>query len=438
MDFDYWFIVSGLLLVLIALGGSVLERLPLSVPLLYLVAGVVVGPFGLKLLDFDPLSESPTVERMAELAVILSLFAAGLKMRTPLTDPAWRPPLRLAFLSMVATIGLVTLVGVFGLGLPLGGAVLLGAVLAPTDPVLASDVQIEEPSDKDRLRFSLTGEAGFNDGMAFPFVMLGLGLLALHEIGDYGERWFLVDVLWAVPGGLAIGAALGAAMGYLVLYLRRQHSEAVGLDDFLALGLVFLAYGAALLAQTYAFLAAFAAGLALRWVERQHSEALPASANVVDAAAAAEDEEVAAHPEHAPTYMVSAVLGFVEQLERIGAAALVVLVGALLSPALITWNTLWFVPVMLLVIRPIAVWVGLVGAEVAPVQRLLVSWFGIRGIGSVYYLMHAQNHGLPDGVARPILVLVLATITVSVIVHGMSARPLMKWYRGRKEAKPAG
>lgn len=430
MDLALWFLVIGGMLTLMALAGSVLKRLPLSASLLYLATGVLVGPVGLGLLVFDPLSESILVERLAEIAVTISLFSAGLKLRTPLSDPAWRPPIRLAFLSMTATVGMVALAGRYGLGLPWGGAVLLGAVLAPTDPVLASDVQVDEPDDRDRLRFTLTGEAGFNDGTAFPFVMLGLGLLGLHEIGDNGVRWLLVDVLWAVPGGLAIGAVLGAATGRLVVYLRREHREAVGLDDFLALGLVSLAYGAALLAGTYAFLAAFAAGLALRAVERRGGGDDPDE--LVEAAAeVGEEDEVAVDRDTAPAYMASAVLGFSEQLERIGEVALVVLVGALLSYADWSWNALWFVPLVLLVIRPLAVHLGLWGAGVPAVHRGLMSWFGIRGIGSVYYLMYAANHGLPDGVAWRLLTLVLTTIAVSVVVHGTSVTPLMNWYRRR-------
>ena len=437
MTFTYWFIVAGGLLTLIALADSVLKRLPLSVALLYLAVGLFIGPLGVGLLVVNPLVESLVVERLAEVAVVLSLFSAGLKMRMPLTDRLWRLPLRLAFVSMAATVGLVTLVGVFGLGLPLGGAVLLGAILAPTDPVLASDVEVEEPDDNDRLRFSLTGEAGFNDGTAFPFVMLGLGLLGLHELGEGGLRWVLVDVLWAVPGGLAIGALLGMLTGRLVIYFRREHREAVGLDDFLALGLVSLAYGIALLASTYAFLAAFAAGVALRAVERHYSGKEEVKGEVVGAAQQGEQEEVAVHPEKAPAYMASAVLGFSEQFERIGAVTLVVLVGSLLSPDYMMWSALWFVPLMLLVFRPLAVWIGLLGARrVEPVQRLLISWFGIRGIGSVYYLMYAENHGLPDGVARPILSLVLTTIAVSVVVHGTSVTPLMAWYRRRTQGAP--
>src|SRR3954467_3690766 len=146
---------------------------------------------------------------------------------------------------MGVTVALVAGVGALVLGLPLGAAILLGAILAPTDPVLASDVQVADAGDRDRLRFALTGEAGLNDGTAFPLVLLGLGLLGLHEIGSFGWRWVVVDVIWGVAAGIAIGAVAGTAVGRLVLYLRRTHKEAVGLDNFLALGLVGLAYGAA-------------------------------------------------------------------------------------------------------------------------------------------------------------------------------------------------
>ena len=210
MPFFSWFVAGGLLLTIMALAGSVLKRLPLSASILYLGVGVLIGPLGLGMLTINPLGEEDIeiIERLAEIAVILSLFAAGLKMRVPFNDARWRMPLLLAFVSMTLTVAMITGVGVFLLGLPLGGAVLLGAVLAPTDPVLAADVQVDRPKDNEQLRFALTGEAGFNDGTAFPFVMLGLGLLGLHELGAYGWRWWVVDVLWAIPGGLAIGALL--------------------------------------------------------------------------------------------------------------------------------------------------------------------------------------------------------------------------------------
>jgi Kef-type K+ transport system membrane component KefB len=307
MIFTLWYVVVGLLLVGMALSGTLPRRLPLSTALIYLAAGVALGPVGLGLIRLDPLAGAGFLERFAEVAVIVSLFTAGLKLRLPLRDPLWRIAARLAFGSMSLTVGLIALVGTFLLGLPLGASVLLGAVLAPTDPVLASDVQVEAPTDRDPLRFALTGEAGLNDGTAFPFVMLGLGLLGMHEIGVFGWRWLVVDLLWAVAAGLGIGWGLGALVARLVLYLRRAHREAVGTDDFLALGLISLSYGLALLAHAYGFLAVFAAGLALRHLERRASGEEP-PVDVKDAAVAS--EELATDPEKAPAYMAEAVLGF--------------------------------------------------------------------------------------------------------------------------------
>ena len=433
MPFYLWFILSGLLLTVMALSGSLLKRVPLSASLIYIAGGLLVGPLGLGLVSLDPLSDFGVkfLERLSETVVVLSLFAAGLKMRLPLSDKLWYLPLRLALLSMTLTVGLVTLVGVYLLGLPLGAAVLLGAILAPTDPVLAGDVQIESTGDNDRLRFSLTGEAGFNDGTAFPFVMLGLGLLGLRELGEYGWRWLAVDVVWAILAGIAVGALLGALTGRFVIYLRRHHKEAVGLDDFLALGLVFLAYGLTLMIHAYAFLAAFAAGYALRAVERHFSKDEDANEEVVAVAEQAEAEEHAVDHDKAPAYMASAVLGFTEQFERIGTVVMVVLIGAALYFASPTWDALWFVALMFAVVRPLAVGLGLIGSSTNKAQRNLIAWFGIRGIGSLYYLMYAVNHGVPEDLATRLLSLTLITIAASALVHGTSVTPFMAWYQKR-------
>jgi sodium/hydrogen antiporter len=158
-----------------ALAGSSMKRLPVSGSMVYLAVGYALGAAGWGLMEPDSRDVSVILERVTEIALLISLFSVGMKLGLPLSSPHWRLPLRLAFLSMALTVGLITVVGVFLLDLPLGVAVLLGGILAPTDPVLASDVQVEEPHDRDRLRFSLSGEGGLNDGAAFPFVMLGLG-----------------------------------------------------------------------------------------------------------------------------------------------------------------------------------------------------------------------------------------------------------------------
>src|ERR671912_424271 len=176
-----WFTVAGLLLVGVALAISTIQRLPLTTALIYLCIGWLLGPEVLGLLALDALNHGALLERLTEIVVIVSLFSVGLKLRVPIRDRRWRTAFVLAFGSMTLTVALVTIAGVYLLGLPVGGAVLLGAVMAPTDPVLASDVQVGDPFDRDPLRFSLTGEAGLNDGTAFPFVMLGLGLLHRHR-----------------------------------------------------------------------------------------------------------------------------------------------------------------------------------------------------------------------------------------------------------------
>ncbi|MCK9984247.1 MAG: sodium/hydrogen antiporter [Azoarcus sp.] len=160
MSFAIWALIIGVLLITMALSGTSLKRLPLSTAMLYLVAGFGLGPAGWALLSPDPLTYAVILERVTELAVLISLFAVGLKLGLPLSDKGWRLPVRLAIVSMTITVALIAAIGVLVLGLSLGAAVLLGAILAPTDPVLASDVQVVEAGDRDRLRFSLTGEGG--------------------------------------------------------------------------------------------------------------------------------------------------------------------------------------------------------------------------------------------------------------------------------------
>jgi NhaP-type Na+/H+ or K+/H+ antiporter len=441
MTIGFGILVLGLLVIAIALSGSIVSRIPLSAAMLYVLGGILLGPAAIGLIDFDPIEDAALLGRVAEITVIISLFTAGLKLRVPLRDRHWRISLRLAFASMTISVALVALAGVVGLGLPLGAAVLLGAILAPTDPVLASDVHVRAPGDRNPLRFSLTSEAGFNDGTAFPFVMLGLGLLGLHELGDSGWRWLTIDLVWAVVGGLAIGAVMGTLIGRLVVYLRQAHREAVGLDDFLALGLIAVSYGAALLAHSYGFLAVFAAGLAVRRIEAISSKSDEVPADVRNAAAS-EAEQLATHPETAPAYMTEAVLAFNEQIDRICAFGMVLLVGAMLSPAHITYDVLWFVPLILLVIRPVAVWAGLLGSHTPAQHRRYLAWFGVRGIGSIYYLMFAIEHGLEPQHTETFVALTLSVIAASVIVHGVSVTPLMNRYeaarRGPGQAKRPG
>lgn len=435
MSFAIWALIIGVLLILMVLSGTLQKRLPLSTAMLYLAAGFALGPAGWAILTPHPLDHAGLLERVAEVAVLISLFSVGLKLGLPLSNRYWLLPLRLAFVSMTLTVALIAAVGVLALGLPLGAAILLGAILAPTDPVLASDVQVESSGDRDRLRFSLTGEGGLNDGAAFPFVMLGLGLLGLHDLGTGGWRWLAVDLVWATAGGLLIGGALGALIGRLVVYLRTRHQESVGLDEFLALGLIALAYGVAVLCHAYGFLAVFAAGLALQRVKEQSGMVHPRIAGAARKTDGQADElpaDHATHDDHASAYMTQAVQGFNEQMERIGEFAVVLAVGAMLPFTHLPASAIVFMALLFLAIRPLSVWLGLLGAPVSRDQRIMMAWFGIRGIGSVYYLMYAISHGLPRPLAEQITAITLAAVTASILLHGVSVRPMMHLYCRRK------
>jgi sodium/hydrogen antiporter len=429
MSLPEWSLFIGVLLITMVLASTLLGRLPLSSAMVYLALGWLLGPEVADVLRPHPVVHAAVLERLAEAALLISLFAVGMQLGVPLRDRRWWLPLRLAFVSMAAMVAMITAIGVWVLDLPPGAAVLLGAILAPTDPVLASGVQSDPGPRPDRLGFSLAAEGGLNDGAAFPFVMLGGGLLGLHEPGFSLARWWGVDLLWATVGGLAIGGALGATTGRLVVYLRSRHREAVGLDEFLGLGLICAAYGVAQLSLASGFLAVFAAGLALQRVREQPR---PLTQPLAPAAGSQGHsyETLATHSHHASATMRDSVQGFNEQLERLAELALVLVVGAMLAYAKPLPAAWWFVPLLLLVLRPLSVVVAVAGEGLALPQRAMIGWFGIRGIGSVFYLLLALRMGLDGRAADMLVALTLWTVAASIIAHGLTAQPLMRRYIG--------
>jgi NhaP-type Na+/H+ or K+/H+ antiporter len=283
-------------------------------------------------------------------------------------------------------------------------------------------VHVEHEHDVEPVRFSLTGEAGLNDGTAFPLVMAALGLMGLHEVGAYGWRWLPVDLMWAVIAGLGVGSICGAGIARLVLHLRREHHEAVGLDEFLALGLIAISYGIAVLLNAYGFLAVFAAGLSVRRIERQHSN-VAAPPDVVQVGRSTEEQATA--PDTAPAYMARAVLSFNEQLERLGELAVVLVVGAMLAN-IEAWGPGILVALGLFVaVRPLATMVALFGTKLTRRQRRFIAWFGVRGVGSMYYLAYALAHGVSGPTAQMLADATLVVVAASIVVHGLSVTPLM-------------
>jgi len=368
-----WFLLVGGLLLTRGLTAPLLQRLPVTPAIVYLAVGLLVGPTVLNLFHFNPLQESALLEVLTEVVVLISLFSAGVKMPVPFSFVRWRTPILLASVSMAISVGLVAAFAFFLLGLPLGAGVLLGAILAPTDPVLATDVQTRHPADRDQLRFTLTCEAGMNDGSAFPFVMLGMGLLGLHELGEFGLRWMLVDVLWATTAALAIGVMSGAALAYLARKLRGHPPRHKLMDDFLGLGLIGVAYGLSVWVDAWGFLAVFFAAVALRQTELKLASADQASIDQDSAdletpappqAHSIGPEMEQAIPEDVPAPTVSeGSLVFKEHLERLSELMLVLLIGGTLFLDSWSWRAVGLALFLFMVARPLSVLAGLVGTR---------------------------------------------------------------------------
>lgn len=420
-----WFLLVGGLLLARGLTAPVLRRLPVTPAIVYLAVGLLVGPTALGLFHFNPLKESALLEALTEVVVLISLFSAGVKMPVPVSLARWRTPILLATISMAASVGLVAAFAYTLLGLPLGAGVLLGAILAPTDPVLATDVQTRHPRDRDQLRFTLTCEAGMNDGSAFPFVMLGMGLLGLHEVGEFGVRWALIDVLWATVAGIAIGIVAGAALAHVGQKLRGTPPRRKLMDDFLGLGLIGVVYGLSVLVGAWGFLAVFFAAVALRQTELKLAAAVPASPDPLQTdGTVAEAENSNPVDEPAPTVSGGSLV-FKEHLERLSELVLILLIGGTLFLDSWSWRAVSLALFLFVVARPLSVLVGLLGTRTSWPIRGMVGWFGVRGIGSLYYLMYAIQHGLPENLALELVRLTLIAVTLSILVHGTSVKPLM-------------
>lgn len=411
--------------------GSVVQRLPLSPAMFYLAIGFVLGPSGAGLVMLDPHGKAELLTLITEVALLISLFSVGLKLRVHLSERIWRLPLRLGILGMLITSALVACIGVYLLQLPWGVAVLLGAILSPTDPVLASDVQIKNVGDRDRTRFSLSGEGGLNDGTAYPVVMFGLFLLGVQEAENFGNLTAIVHVAWGLGAGLACGWLMGRAVFGLALYLRENYRQALGMEEFLTLGLIGVTYGVAHLIEGVGFVAVFAAGVAMRRIEYEASGPED-PASVIGIVELGHEPAAATDPRKAPAYMAETVLGFNQQLEHIAEFVLVLLVGIMLSTVGWSAEGLLVAALLLFVVRPLSVVLSLCGEKVHRVQRLLMAWFGIRGIGSLYYLMFSLQYEWPAPYKDRIMSMVLTAIAVSVMVHGISATPLMDRYYERR------
>ncbi len=397
---DLVFLLAGLAALLAGLLPRLLEGRPLSLPIAFLGLGMLVFAFPSQLPVPDPLQYPGVTEHLAEVCVIVALMGAGLKLDRPLGWRRWAVTWRLLAV-MPITIVATGLLGWWWLGLAPAAAALLGSALAPTDPVLASDVQVGEPSEdensEDEVRFALTSEAGLNDALAFPFVYAAIAMASAAP-SQWLLHWLSVDVVYKLAVGVMLGVGTGWALGKLFFRPRREsfrlakHSE-----GFVALAATFLAYGLTEVAGGYGFLAVFLCACSIRAAERTHS-------------------------------YQQVLHDFTEQIERLLTVLLLVLlggavVGGLLIP--LTWEAAALGLALLVLIRPLTAWVSLTHTPIAAAQRGVIAVFGIRGIGSLYYMAYAASAAAFPGVEL-LWAIVGFVVVVSVVGHGIAATPVMQ------------
>lgn len=340
---------------------------------------------------FNPISEPGAWEVLSEMTVIVALFATGMRLDAISPFARWRATWPLLAIAMPLTIGAMVLAGLAA-GWPLASALLLGAVLAPTDPVLAGDVQVGPPTEggEHPVRFALTTEAGLNDGLAFPFVYLALAVAAGLSGGDL-LHWFAFDVGYRIIAGAAAGALAGWVLGKVVFRWPSPNVLAETGSGVLALAGVLVCYGLAEAIHAYGFIACFVGGLVFRRAEIEHQ--FHGHMHVFNLAI-----------EHALT------------------AVLLLLTGAALGTyaGWVSWEHVAIAASLVFVVRPLGGWLSLAGAGLAPRERFVTAAFGVRGIGSLYYLAFAAGAAQLTALAD-LWLTVLVTIALSALVHGLSA-----------------
>lgn len=391
-------LLIGLLLLTVGWGSEWIARLPLSYAILYLLSGIVLGPYGINLIHLQP--ETAFIERFAELVVIVSLYSCGLKINRPPKAKLWASTIRLIGFLMPLSIVAIAAVGHWLLQLPWGAALLLGAILSPTDPVLASEVQLEHADDANELRFGLTSEGGLNDALAFPFVYFGIYWLGDRNLDNWFRQWVLVDLIWAIAAAIVVGFLV--ARGGIWFNHRIQTARGVNnvMADLVALGLIMLTYGLTEVVNGYGFLGVFVVG----YVVQQRG----------------------CYPEQRQSQ-----LHFITQIEKLLEVGAILLLGALLRVEQILEfgpPTLLIAGALFLVIRPLGAWVSTWRAGFHPGTRWLLGWFGIRGIGSIYYLSYAVTTGLPDAITAQLRWITYLTVLLSILIHGITAAPLVAWH----------
>jgi len=379
---------------------SISRQTRISYSIFYVLLGMIVYITLGKLLPLpDPISKNEDVLRLSELVVIISLMGTGLKIDQRFTFRRWSIPLRLVSITMIISILIVTAAAFWGFQFDLPAAILLGAVLAPTDPVLASDVQVGPPNEEtqDNIKFSLTSEAGMNDGSAFPFTWLAIALAASGSSTDVLWNWAWYDLVYRIAAGVISGFLIGRGLAYLVFRLPEKYKHLKTRDGFVAIAATLLVYGITEMIHGYGFIAVFVAAITLRHSEKHHK------------------------------YHKS-LHEFTDQIERILIAVLLILFGgSLVSGVLnhLTWEMAIFGVLFVLLIRPATSLLSMIGSKLHIKEKLAISFFGIKGMGSFFYLSFAL-HETFFSLNQELWSVVAFVVLLSILVHGLTATSIMQ------------
>ena len=393
----------------VLLGVAVLPRLvadrAISLPIVFVGFGMLVFGLPLGLPPPDPLEQGVVTERLAEFGVIIALMGIGLKIDRPLGLREWNSTWRLLAITMPVSIAAVAILGWSIIGFLAPTAILFGACIAPTDPVLAAEVEVEDPMEgdedvveehevggKDEVRFALSSEAGLNDGLAFPFTNLAIAvaLLGLAPANWAGE-WLLVDVGYRIVLGTGFGVVLGWLIGQAIFASDPTTEIGESVQGLEAVAGTLIVYGITEVVGGYGFIAVFVAALTIRHVERGH------------------EYNKSLHEISELAEQIS--MGFI--MVFFGGA----IVGGLFDP--LTLEGVLVAVLAVFVVRPAAGLVGLLGFDADLSLRSVISFYGIRGIGSFYYLAYALN-AAPFADADLLWATVGAIILISIVLHGVT------------------
>jgi NhaP-type Na+/H+ or K+/H+ antiporter len=399
----FYYSLIGVALLIMSIRPALQHKRLINIPILYLLVGALMTSIGLPIITPSSGDLAVTViERISEIIVIISLAGAGFAIDVGTNWRRWIPSWCLIGIAMPLTIGAIFVLGWQIAGLSLASAVLLGAALAPTDPVLARAVQVGGPGKKqDGARVALTSEAGLNDGLAFPFVWLAIGLAGAASLSDFNwTQWFLYDAVYRTVAGIAVGVGCGWFITKILFGPLGDATNERGNPVIVLLSSTFVAYGFAEALHGYGFLSVF----------------VSARASLVFAQnTTAEPYEKMAH-------------NSADQIEAVLMAVLLLWFGAYIGAELWhqwTWTDLAIALATLLIIRPVIAFLSMIRTCGNWRDRMKVSFFGIRGMGSIFYIAYAQTHADFDGIDDVWRIAGL-TILLSIVIHGLLADHFME------------